>query len=234
MENPDLQPVCVIENSLFRAGMSVAPPNRSYTEGGIVMAGKNTAAFGIYPNRVALEEGLTALRDANFRPEDISVLYPDNEGTKDFGHEKATKAPEGASAGAGTGAVIGGVVGWLVGVGAIAIPGIGPFIAAGPIMAALAGVGAGGVLGGITGSLIGLGIPEYEAKRYEGRIKKGGILISVHCDDSNWTRKAKDILQETGAEDVSSTAEARADFAKGDKPLPRRRARKEAAPDSDR
>jgi hypothetical protein len=198
------------------------------------MAGKNTAAFGIYSNRVALEEGLIALRDANFRPEDISVLYPDNEGTKDFGHEKATKAPEGASAGAGTGAVIGGVVGWLVGVGAIAIPGIGPFIAAGPIVAALAGVGAGGVIGGITGSLIGLGIPEYEAKRYEGRIKKGGILISVHCDDSNWTQKAKNILKDTGAEDVSSTGEARADFAKGDKPLPRRRGRKEAVPDSDR
>ena len=185
------------------------------------MAGKNTAAFGIYPNRAALAEGLVALREANFRPEDISVLY--NEGTKDFGHEKATKAPEGASAGAGTGAVIGGALGWLVGIGAIAIPGIGPFIAAGPIVAALAGIGAGGVLGGMAGSLIGLGIPEYEAKRYEGRIRKGGILISVHCDDSDWTHKAKTILEETGAEDVSSTGEARADFAKSDKPLPRNR-----------
>jgi len=191
------------------------------------MAGKNTAAFGIYPNRVALEEGLVALRDANFRHEDISILHPNNEGTKDFGHEKASKAPEGASAGAGTGAVIGGVLGWLAGVGAIAIPGVGPFIAAGPILAALAGVGAGGVVGGITGSLIGLGIPEYEAKRYEGRIKKGGILISVHCDDSDWTHKAKSILEETGAADVSSTGEARADFAKSDKPLPRRRVRTE-------
>ena len=138
------------------------------------MAGKNTAAFGIYPNRASLEEGLVALRDANFRHEDISILYPNNEGTKDFGHEKATKAPEGASAGAGTGAVIGGVLGWLAGIGAIAIPGVGPFIAAGPILAARAGVGAGGVVGGITGSLISLGIPEYEAKRYEGRIKKAG------------------------------------------------------------
>jgi hypothetical protein len=152
----------------------------------------------------------------------VSILYPDNEGTKDFGHEKATKAPEGASAGASIGAVIGGVLGWLAGIGAIAIPGIAPFIAAGPILAALAGVG-----GGITGGLIGLGIPEYEAKRYEGRIKKGGILVSVHCDDSNWTHKAKTILEETGAEDVSSTGEARADFAKSDKPLPRRRARNE-------
>ena len=116
-------------------------------------------------------------------------------------------------------------MGWLAGIGAIAIPGIGPFIAAGPILAALAGVGAGGVVGGIAGTLIGVGIPEYEAKRYEGRIKKGGILVSVHCDDSSWTHKAKTILEETGAEDVSSTGEARADFAKSDKPLPHRRAR---------
>ena len=187
------------------------------------MAGKNTAAFGIYPNRAALEDGLEALRDDNYRPEDISILYPYNEGSKEFSHEKATKAPEGASAGASTGAVIGGALGWLLGIGAITIPGIGPFLAAGPIVAALAGVGAGGLVGGVAGSLIGLGIPEYEAKRYEGRIKKGGILISVHCDDSNWTHKAKVILEKTGAEDVSSTGEARADFASTDKPLPRRR-----------
>jgi ActD protein len=196
------------------------------------MAGKNTAAFGIYSTKAALEEGIQALRDANFRREDISVLYPDNEGTKDLAHEKASKAPEGASAGAGTGAVIGGVLGWLAGIGAIAVPGIGPFIAAGPIMTALAGVGAGGLIGGITGTLIGLGIPEYEAKRYEGRIKSGGILISVHCDDSDWTNKAKDILRQTGADDVSSTGEARADFAKGDKPLPRRRVSKESSVES--
>src|SRR5262247_4225808 len=123
------------------------------------MAGKNTAAFGIYPNLVALEEGLTALRDANFRHEDISILYPDNEGTKDFGHEKATKAPEGAATGAGTGAVIGGVLGWLAGIGAIAIPGVGPFIAAGPIMGALGGLAVGATVGGVTGALIGLGMP---------------------------------------------------------------------------
>ncbi|MGH7871119.1 MAG: DUF3341 domain-containing protein [Candidatus Binatia bacterium] len=195
------------------------------------MAGSNTAAFGIYSNQVGLEECLVSLREADFRKEDISVLYPDNVGTKDFAHEKSTKAPEGASAGAGTGAVIGGILGWLAGIGAIVIPGVGPFIAAGPIMAALAGVGAGGVLGGITGSLIGLGIPEYEAKRYEGRIKKGGILISVHCDDANWTKKAKTILLETGAEDVSSTGEARADFAQTDKPLPRRQVGKRGTPD---
>ena len=125
------------------------------------MSGSNTAAFGIYSNQTGFEECLVALREADFRREDISVLYPDNVGTKDFAHEKSTKAPEGASAGAGTGAVIGGVLGWLAGIGTIAIPGVGPFIAAGPIRAALAGVGAGSVVGGITGSFIGLGIPEY-------------------------------------------------------------------------
>src|ERR687891_1373579 len=187
------------------------------------MAGKNTAAFGIYPSETALENGISALQQAGYRNEDISVLFPENEGTKDFAHKKGTKAPEGAASGAGTGAVAGGVLGWLAGIGAIAIPGVGPFIAAGPIMAALAGVGAGGVIGGIAGGLIGIGIPEYEAKRYAGRIRNGGILISIHCDDSNWTHKAKTVLSETGAEDISSAGEASADFAKTDKPLPRRR-----------
>jgi hypothetical protein len=188
------------------------------------MAGKNTSAFGIYPSRSSLEAGIQRLKDANFRNEDISVLLPENVGTKDLAHEKATKSPEGAAAGASTGAVVGGVLGWLAGIGAIAIPGVGPFIAAGPIMAALAGVGAGGVAGGIAGSLIGLGIPEYEAKRYEGRIKSGGLLISVHCDDSEWTRRAKQILEQTGAEDVSSTGESGADFEEHKKPRPRARA----------
>jgi hypothetical protein len=185
------------------------------------MAGKNTAAFGIYSNRSMLESGVTALKNANFRNEDISILLPENIGTKDFGHEKATKAPEGATAGATTGGIAGGVLGWLAGIGAITIPGIGPFIAAGPIMGALAGVGAGGFAGGIAGSLIGIGIPEYEAKRYEGRIRSDGILLSVHCDNAEWTRKAKDILEQTGAEDISSTGESRADFLERDKPLPR-------------
>ena len=187
------------------------------------MAGKNTAVFGIYTNNAALEEGINSLRAANFRPEDISVLFPENVGNKDFAHEKASKAPEGATTGAATGAVMGGVLGWLAGIGAIAIPGVGPFIAAGPIMAALAGIGVGGTVGGITGGLVGVGIPEYEAKRYEGRVKKGGFLISIHCDDSNWTSKAKKILAETGAEDISSTGEAGADFGKTDKPQPRTR-----------
>jgi len=185
------------------------------------MAGKNTAAFGIYTARSDAERAVDSLREAGFRSTDISALFPKNEGTKDFAHEKHTKAPEGAAAGASTGAVIGGALGWLAGIGTLAVPGIGPLLAAGPIVAALAGVGAGGAIGGVTGALIGLGIPEYEAKRYEGRVRAGGILLSVHCDDANWTKKAKQILEQTGAEDVASTGEASADFAKTDKPMPR-------------
>jgi hypothetical protein len=185
------------------------------------MAGKNTAVFGIYRDRVGVERAVDDLKDAGFRNTDISVLFPENTGTKDFAHEKATKAPEGTAAGAGTGAVVGGTLGWLAGIGALAIPGVGPLIAAGPIVAALTGVGVGGAIGGLTGALVGMGIPEYEAKRYEGRVKEGGILLSVHSDNSEWTKKAKDILELTGAEDVSSTGEAAADFSKTDKPLPR-------------
>src|SRR5207302_6892193 len=172
------------------------------------MAGKNTAVFGIYRTRGDVENTVDTLRREGFRNTDISVLFPENEGTKDFAHEKNTKAPEGAATGAASGAVVGGGLGWLAGIGALAIPGLGPFIAAGPIMAALAGAGAGGAVGGLTGALIGMGIPEYEAKRYEGRVKDGGILLSVHSDDSQWTKKAKKILERTGAQDVSSTGEA--------------------------
>jgi Protein of unknown function (DUF3341) len=185
------------------------------------MAGKNTAVFGIYPDYASVENGVDALKAAGFRNTDISVLFPENVGTKDFAHKKETKAPEGAATGAGTGAVIGGGLGWLVGIGALAIPGLGPFIAAGPIMAALAGVGVGGAVGGIAGALIGMGIPEYEAKRYEGRIKDGGILLSVHSDSSEWTKRAEEILERTGAQDISSTGEASADFSKTDKPMQR-------------
>ena len=185
------------------------------------MAGKNTAAFGIYRDEVSAGSAVDALQAAGFRNTDISVLFPENEGTKDFAHEKHTKAPEGTATGAGTGAVIGGGLGWLAGIGALAIPGTGPLIAAGPIVAALTGVGVGGAIGGITGALVGMGIPEYEAKRYEGRVKEGGVLLSVHSDNSDWTRKAKDILERTGADDVSSTGEAKADFAKTDKPMQR-------------
>jgi hypothetical protein len=183
------------------------------------MAGKNTAAFGIYSDRTTLEHAVDELKAAGFRNTDISVLFPQTSGTKDFAHEKHTKAPEGATTGAGTGAVLGGALGWLAGIGALAIPGLGPFIAAGPIMAALAGAGVGGTVGGLVGALVGMGIPEYEAKRYEGRIKSGGILLSVHCDSSEWTKKAKDILERTGAEDVSSTGESAADFSKSDRPM---------------
>src|SRR6266404_2257514 len=185
------------------------------------MAGKNTAVFGIYSNRTSVESAVDALKTAEFRNSDISVLFPENTGTKDFAHEKNTKAPEGATTGAGTGALLGGGLGWLVGVGALAIPGLGPFIAAGPIMAALAGAGAGGAIGGLTGALIGMGIPEYEAKRYDGRVRQGGILVSVHCDNSEWVGRAKEILTHTGAEDVASAGEAGSDYGKTDKPLSR-------------
>jgi hypothetical protein len=185
------------------------------------MAGKNTAVFGIYPEYASVETGVEALKTAGFRNTDISVLFPENSGTKDFAHEKNTKAPEGATTGAGTGALLGGGLGWLAGIGALAIPGLGPLIAAGPIVAALAGAGVGGAVGGLTGALVGMGIPEYEAKRYEGRVKGGGILLSVHSDNSEWTKKAKEILEHTGAEDIASTGEASADFQKTDKPMTR-------------
>jgi hypothetical protein len=183
------------------------------------MAGKNTAVFGIYPSYEAVERAVDALKSDGFRNTDISVLFPENVGTKDFAHAKGTKAPEGATTGAASGAVVGGTLGWLVGIGALAIPGLGPFIAAGPIMAALAGVGVGGAVGGVTGALVGLGIPEYEAKRYEGRLKKGGILLSVHSDNSDWTKRAKDILERTGAEDIASAGETKGDIQNADKPM---------------
>jgi Protein of unknown function (DUF3341) len=193
---------------------------RSSIKGG-TMAGKNTAAFGIYQTQGDAEYALDALRADGFRNTDVSVLFPENKGTKDFAVEKNTKAPEGTAAGVTSGGVIGGVLGWLTGIGALAIPGVGPLIAAGPIVAAIAGVGVGSAVGGIAGALIGMGIPEYEAKRYEGRIKDGGILLSVHCDDGDWTRKAKTVLERTGAQDIASAGEAAADWQKSDRPLPR-------------
>jgi hypothetical protein len=173
------------------------------------MAGKNTAVFGIYTDRIGVDRAVDALKAAGFSNSDVSALLPESQSTKDFAHEKNTKAPEGAATGAGTGAVLGGGLGWLVGIGALAIPGVGPFIAAGPIIAALAGAGVGGAVGGLTGALIGMGIPEYEAKRYEGRVKDGGILLSVHTDNSDDTKRAKEILEHTGAQDIASTGEAR-------------------------
>ncbi len=184
------------------------------------MAGKNSVVYGIYSNRTQAEAGVDRLMSGGFRKEDISVLMQDNAGTKDFATEKETKAPEGTTTGVIAGGAIGGTLGLLAGIGALAIPGIGPFIAAGPIMGALAGVGSGGVVGGIIGALVGMGIPEYEAKRYEGHIKSGGILASIHCDSGEWVSKAKDTLKQTGANEISSTSEAKADYASSDRPYP--------------
>ena len=181
----------------------------------------NTAVFGIYSTRAQVEAAVDQLRLAGFRATDVSVLFPENVGTKEFAHEKHTKAPEGVTAGATSGALLGGTFGWLVGIGALAIPGLGPFIAAGPIVALLSGVGVGAAVGGIAGALIGMGIPEYEAKRYEGLIKSGGILLSVHSDSHEWTKRAKEILERTGADDISATAEAKGDYANAERPATR-------------
>jgi hypothetical protein len=175
------------------------------------MTSKKTAVFGIYQNATQAERTVDQLLAAHFRNDDISVLLPDNKSTKDFAHEKNTKAPEGTTTGVATGGAIGGTLGLLAGIGALAIPGVGPFIAAGPIMGALAGLGVGGAVGGLIGALVGMGIPEYEAKRYEGRIKEGGVLLSVHCDTSEEITRAKDVLKLSGAQDISSTGEASAE-----------------------
>jgi hypothetical protein len=171
------------------------------------MAGKNTAAFAIFASRSEAELALNELTSAGFSSQDVSVLMADKTGTRDFATEKNTKAPEGTTTGAGVGGTIGGTLGLLAGIGAIAIPGVGPLIAAGPIMATLAGLGVGGAVGGVVGALIGMGIPEYEAKRYEGRVKEGGILVSVHCDSSDEVSRAKDILKRAGGDDVASSGE---------------------------
>src|SRR5438445_6165447 len=150
---------------------------------------KNMAVFGIYRDRWHAEQAVDALRAAGFRNSDVSVLLPDNVGTKDFAHEKSTKTPEGTATGATSGGVVGGALGWLAGIGALAIPGVGPFIAAGPILAVLSGVGVGGALGGLIGALTGLGVPEYEARRFEGRIRTCGILRACHWDKSSWVKR---------------------------------------------
>ena len=182
---------------------------------------KNNSVYGIYSTRAQVENGVQQLKEANYRNTDISVLFPHNEGSKDFAIKNSTKAPEGAAAGAAGGAVVGGALGWLAGIGALAIPGVGPFIAAGPIVAALAGAGAGGALAGVAGGLIGLGVSEYEAKRYAGRLEKGGILLSVHASNSDEVKMAKEILKRTGAEDISSGSEASPDYDKTNEPHPR-------------
>src|SRR5438105_6050576 len=171
----------------------------------MVMA--NKAVFCIATNLSQAERIAQALKTAGFLGDDISVLLPDKTGTRDFAHEQHTKAPEGAAAGASTGGVLGGGLGWLVGIGALAIPGVGPFIAAGPIMAALAGAAVGAAAGGLTGTLVGFGMPEYEAKQYEGKILKGNVLISVHTEDGKEVDKAKEIFKREGAQDISYTGE---------------------------
>ena len=171
------------------------------------MEGKNTAAFGIFPTRAAAETAVDRLTAAGFSHQDVSVLMSDQTGSKDFAAEKNTKAPEGTTTGVTVGGLAGGTLGLLAGLGALAIPGVGPLIAAGPIMGALAGLGVGGAVGGLVGALVGMGIPEYEAKRYEGRVKDGGILVSVHCDSSEEVSRAKDILKQSGGDDVASSGE---------------------------
>jgi len=166
------------------------------------------SVFCIAATRVQAETIVERLKDANFSNNDISVLFPDKGTSKDFAHEKSTKAPEGAITGAGTGGVIGGALGWVVGIGALAIPGVGPFIAAGPIIAALSGAAAGAAVGGITGGLIGLGIPEIEAKRYDGKIKAGNILLSVHTENSEEIARAKEIFSDCNAQDICVTGDA--------------------------
>ena len=168
----------------------------------------NKAVFCIATNVPQAERIVNELRAAGFAGDDVSVLFPDKTGTRDFAHEQHTKAPEGAATGAGTGGLLGGGLGWLVGIGALAIPGVGPFIAAGPIMAALAGAAVGAAAGGLTGALVGLGIPEYEAKQYEGKILKGNMLISVHTEDGEEVDRAKEIFKREGAQDISYTGEA--------------------------
>jgi hypothetical protein len=171
------------------------------------MAGDNTAVFGIYKSAMAAERAVDRLLAAGFSNNDISVLLPDSQSSKEFAHEKNTKVPEGTTTGVTAGGVIGGTLGLLAGIGSLAIPGVGPFIAAGPIMGALAGLGVGGTVGGLIGALVGMGMPEYEAKRYEGRVKDGGVLLSVHCNVSHDISHAKELLKETGAEDIASSGE---------------------------
>jgi hypothetical protein len=165
------------------------------------------AVFCIAKTEVQAEAIVNHLKGAGFSNNDISVLFPDKRGTKDFAHEQHTKAPEGAVTGVGAGGVVGGALGWLAGIGALAIPGVGPFIAAGPIMAALSGAAVGAAVGGIAGALIGMGVPEYEAKRYEGKLKAGNILISVHSENHKETKRAKEIFEEFDAEDIATSGE---------------------------
>ena len=182
---------------------------------------RNTSVMGIYPDRTTVSDAINVLHKAGYRATDISVLSSDNQGSKDFAHEKHTKALEGAAAGAAVGAVVGAALAWFVSIQTVTITGLGPLVAAGPVLAALAGAGAGGALGWIVGLLAGLRLTEYVAKRYAGRIRRGGILLSVHCDSPEWCDRAKKTLKDTGARNISSASEAAADYGTTDKPTER-------------
>jgi len=169
----------------------------------------STSVYCLAADDAQASQLVRSLRAGGFSTDDISVLFPDQDGTRDFAHEKNTKAPEGAMTGVGTGGAVGGALGWLVGIGSLAIPGIGPFIAAGPLLAALGGVAIGATVGGITGALIGMGIPEFEARRYEGRIRAGRILLSVHAVTADEVDQIMAIFKHAGAEDIASASEAR-------------------------
>lgn len=192
----------------------------------------STSVYALAKDDIQANAIVSSLQREGFRGDDISVLFPDKTSSRDFAHEKNTKAPEGAVTGGATGAVLGGALGWMAGIGALAIPGIGPFIAAGPILASLSGAAVGAAAGSLTGALIGMGMPEYEAKRYEGKIKEGRILVSVHADNSEWTTKAKKILKDSGAEDIGSSGEADAEDSADDKHESRKAAHKTTYPAS--
>jgi hypothetical protein len=185
------------------------------------MTRANTSIYGIYADQNSISEAVNSLKAVGFRTTDISILFPDNVGTKDFGHQKSSKAPEGAVAGGSAGAIVGSMVGWFAGMGTLAIPGLEPFAVAGPVMGMLSGLGVGMLLGAVTGGVTGATIPEYEAKRFAGRIRRGGILLSVHCDDADWSKTAVSTLKKTGARDIGASAEAKADFAVSERPMPR-------------
>ncbi|CAN5567506.1 membrane protein [soil metagenome] len=166
------------------------------------------SVIGLVKTRPDAESLVVALKETGFADSQISVLFPDKEGSNDFAHDNSTKAPEGAVTGASTGGIIGGAVGLLAGIGALAIPGVGPLIAAGPIMATLSGLAVGATLGGVAGALVGMGIPEYEAKMFEGKLLEGNILIAAHSADGKDLERAEAAFKTHGATDVKRVHDA--------------------------
>jgi hypothetical protein len=182
---------------------------------------RNTSVMGIYPDRTTISEALNTLNKAGYRATDISVLSSDNLGSKDFAHQKRSKALEGAAIGASAGAVVGAILAWFISTQPVTVTALGPLAAAGPVLAAIAGAGAGGAFGWIVGLLAGLRLTEYVAKRYAGRMRHGGILLSVHCDSPEWCDRARKALKDTGAQAISSASETTADYGTTDKPTER-------------